>query len=532
MGQRTTIWQVIVVVCLCISNVYASILGRDVGSVPHRGVYEVELESPLEGVNPYFEVDFRVLFIRPDEVRVMVDGFYDGGQSFKARAYAQMPGRWQWRSISNVNELNGHSGEFQVVPSALPGKPGKHPNDPHQMVYDNGQWFLHIGDTGYRYVTDTEPQWQSYIDQAAEVGFTKVRTWFCQGRSDVQVLFAKDRTEMNLPYWQEIERRLIYALENHPQVIFQLIPYGEDTAEIARYGQGDRAAILVGKYAQARFSAFPNLYWCLTNDRHIVVRDPMRGRDVSPHVINRMGQDFQSREPWGTLITNHQQRGQGYSFVDEPWSDIITLEDLDEVGGAVIAQYRQMGDDPVILDEDRYELYRPPAHSQYFFRRLMWASLLSGGAATYGGLKTYEPYDGELCGVQGYQDAVKAGKLVGGARDFCFIHRFFQDTGLTLVGMKPADAMADYQPHRYKCIADDDHIIVYLQNPDSTQPEKANAAQREDTVRIHLPRFQYDVRWFEPTTGKWHEGEIVVGGYDRDLKAPFNGDAVLLLTRR
>jgi hypothetical protein len=36
-------------------------------------------------------------------------------------------------------------------------------------MYDNGEWFLHIGDTGYRYVVDTEPEWQRYLDQAVTV---------------------------------------------------------------------------------------------------------------------------------------------------------------------------------------------------------------------------------------------------------------------------------------------------------------------------------------------------------------------------
>jgi len=514
---------------------HAEALVRQADAVPHRGAYEIVLEAPLGNRNPYFDLDFRVLFVRPDQTQVTVDGFYDGEQRFKARAYADTPGRWQWRSICNVKELDGHSGEFRVVASELPGKLRRHSDDPHQLAYDNGQWFLHIGDTGYRYVTDTEPQWQAYIDQAAQVGFTKIRTWFCRARSDVQVLLTEERSVLNLAYWQEIDRRLVYALNQHPHVILQLIPYGEDTAEIARYGKGDRAAILVGEYAQARFSALPNIHWCLSNDRHIVSRDPMRGRDVSPFVIDKMGRDFRRREPWDTLITNHQQRFQGYSFVDAPWSDIVTLEDLDEVAGAVLLQYRQLGNDPVILDEDRYELYRPPAHPAYYFRRLMWASLLSGGAATYGGLKTYEPYDGELCGVQGYLDAVQAGKLVGGARDFRYIHQFFADTDLTLVGMKPADAMAGYQPHSYKCIEDDDNIIAYLQNPDSPSPEEANVAPTRASVRIHLPRDTYDVRWYQPTTGRWQEDDKVrkvPGGLDRVLEAPFAGDAILWLRRR
>jgi hypothetical protein len=340
---------------------------------------------------------------------------------------------------------------------------------------------------------------------------------------------------MNLRYWQEIDRRLTYALNHYPQVIFQLIPYGEDTAEIARYGEGDSASVFVGRYAQARFSAFPNVYWCLTNDRNIISHTPMRGRDTSPYVINRMAMDFDRREPWGTLITNHQRRFQGYSFVNEPWSDIITIEDLDQVSGAVLLHYRRLGDDPVINDEDRYERYRPPVHPRYFFRRLMWASLFSGGAATYGGLKTYEPYDGDLRGVQGYADAVKAGKLVGGARDFRHIHTFFKDTGLALVGMEPADEMAGYQPQRFKCIRSENHILVYLQNPDRLDPEKANMAATPAAVKILPPLSGYSVRWYQPTSGQWAEDaglEQSDGETARQFKAPFKGDAVLYLQRR
>jgi len=500
---------------------------------PLRGAYEIALEAAPDGRNPYFDIDLKVLFVRPDETQVTVDGFFDGGTAFKARAYCDTVGLWRWYSTSNVSQLDARSGEFRVVPSKLPGKLRRHADDRRQFAYDDGRWFLHLGDTGYRYVTDTEPQWQAYIDQAAEVGFTKIRTWFCRGRSDVQALFSEDRAQMNLPYWQEIDRRLVYALNEHPHVIFQLIPYGEDTAEIARYGRGDRASVYAGKYAQARFSALPNVYWCLTNDRNIISREPMRGRDTSPFVINKMGLDFRRREPWGTLLTNHQRRFQGYSFVDEPWSDIITLEDLDQVAGAVILQYRSLGSDPVILDEDRYELYRPPEHPRYFFRRLMWSSLFSGGAATYGGLRTYEPYDGEVRGVQGYLDAVKAGKLIGGAQDFRYIGKFFEDSGLTLVGMTPADAMAGYDPQHAKCIHDRACVLVYLQNPDGRDPEKADAAERPASVKIHLPAREYAVRWYQPRSGQWVDDariKQVTGGLECRFTAPFGGDAVLVLS--
>ena len=111
-----------------VSSSSADVLVRAGEAVPHRGVCEIVLEAPLTGRNPYFDVDLRVLFVRPDETRVTVDGFYDGNETFSARAYGDTLGRWRWRSVSNVTELDGKAGQFQVVPSRLPGKLRKHPD--------------------------------------------------------------------------------------------------------------------------------------------------------------------------------------------------------------------------------------------------------------------------------------------------------------------------------------------------------------------------------------------------------------------
>ena len=495
---------------------------------PHRGFSEVSLETGGKSVNPYTDVIFEVVFERPDGSKVVAGGFYDGEEIFKARAYCDMIGRWRWRSSSNIEDLDKKSGAFEVKPSSLKGKLRLHKKDRRQFAYDNGEWFLHIGDTGYRYVTQTEPKWREYIDQAAKMGATKIRTWFCQGRSDVQVLFSNERKELNLAYWQEIDRRLRYAFERHPHIIFELIPYGEDTAELHRYDRNDEGAKLIARYAQARFSALPNIYWCISNDREIVTGGKLTGRKVLRETIDKIGKDMAAREPWGTLITNHQSRWKGYDFVDVAWSDIITLEDLDQVEGKIFKEYYGKRAVPMVLDEDRYEHWRNPKHDRYFFRRLMWASLLSGGHATYGGLKTYEPYDGNTTGVQGYFDAIAADKLERGADDFVHIHEFFKDSDLTLVNMKPDDAIVGNEPGRFKCIRDDKAYIVYLANPDSSKPGEANVSPGITNVVIRLPEKTFTVRWFNPGSGRWTDGKSVSGGKQR-LTAPAGGDWILLL---
>jgi len=500
------------------------------GTALWRGVHEQTIAMAAFGGSPYLDMQPQVTYVRPDGTHVTVDAFYDGSGVYKSRAYCDQLGVWRWRFGSGAGGRDERSGSFRVVPSSLPGKLRVHPEDPYQFVYDDGTWFLHIGDTGYRYVVAAEPEWRAYIDQAAQMGATKVRTWFCEGRSDVQVLFAEERTALNLAYWQEIDRRITYALDHHPQVILKLIPYGEDTDEIRRYAAGDPASLLIARYAQARFSAFPNVYWCISNDREIVEdsTQSLSGRQVYADTIRQMGMDMAVREPWGTLLTNHQCRWSGYAFVDDPWSDVITIEDLDQVDGAVIQAYRRLGRAPVVNDEDRYELYRAPAYPRYFFRRLMWGSLFSGGHATYGGLRTYEPYDGKQQGVQGYYDAVAAGTLQGGAHDFCHIHRFFVDSGLALVGMTPDDALVGSEPRRWKCIRDRHSCLVYLANPTGDDPGTDDAAASAPSVSVPLPEGACAARWFGPSTGRWYEAEALVGGM-QTLTAPGAGDWVLWL---
>jgi hypothetical protein len=528
------------VLVACVSPAWGEqVIGRG-ETASHRGVYEIALRAEEDYGNPYFDAALRVEFTRPDKSKVLVDGFYDGERTFKARAYCDTTGTWTYRTKSSLRSLDGRTGSFTVQPSDLPGKLRIHPKDPRQFAYDNGDWFLHIGDTGYRYISPTEPHWRAYFAQAVEKGATKIRVWFCQGRHDVQNLLSEDRRELNLPYWQEIDRRLSHALEHAPHVQLQLIPYGEDGPEVNRYGAGDAAAQAIAAYAQARFSALPNVQWTISNDLFVLAEiDPSNRFHAPIAVIEQIGRDMAAREPWGTLLTNHQRRWSGYAFVESAWSDIITLHDLDQAAGELILSYRPKAARPVVLDEDRYEHWREPENPRYFFRRLMWASLLSGGHATYGGLRTYEPYDGGIRGVQGYFDANRAGKLAGGADDFVHIHRFFADTGLTLVGMEPADALVGGDPHQVKCIGNGDTYIVYAANPDGKTPQSDRPRAEIPRVHIRLAQGDYSVRCYNPRTGTWAAESTISGSGPRQLETPElepdgadHGDWVILIRKK
>lgn len=495
-------------------------------TVEQRGCYEALLNMSESVANPFTDVTFTITFTRPNGSTVTVPGFHDGGTSFRARAYVDQVGTWTWRSSSNRASLNGRTGSFSVRTATNPGKLRLHPQDRRQFAYDDGSWFLHLGDTGYRYVNPNEPRWQAYIDQAAQMGATKVRTWFNTSRFGVEGLFQSDRSKLTLSTWQEMDRRIRYALEHHPRLNLQLIPYGEDSPEIERYNAGDINSKRFGAYAQARFSALPNVSWCLTNDRNMGTATLRSG-------VEKMCTDFKSRELWGTLITNHQIRGSGYAFVNAAWSDIITLETLDEVSGAAITSFRSQGNDPVVVDEDRYETYRPPHHVRYFFRRMVWGSLLAGGHATYGGTNSWEAYDGgPLKGVRGYFDACADGTLKNGAHDFPRAQQFFTSQALNLVGMVPNNALVGGTRARQQATANANTILVYLANPSGTAPETDNESTSTPSVTVALPSGTWSALWYDPTAGGQGERSTTDRSGSVTLTAPGPGDWLLLLRKR
>lgn len=501
--------------------------------IPQYGMHEISFYATNDTLSQFP----LVTFTRPDGSKVNVDGFSDTNDRYMARAYCNQKGIWEWEILEGKGFKHAR-GKFNVVASTLKGKLKIHPDDRYQFTYDNGDWFLHIGDTGYRYLTDTEPYWKEYIDQAAKMGATKIRTWFSSSRHNVEALFDEGRNNLNIQYWQEMDHRISYAYEHYPNIVLQLIPFGEDTEELKRYTAGDKKSLMLVRYTQARFSAYPNIIWCISNDREIVENNSeLAGRQVHIGTINQIGQFMSENEPWGTLITNHQSRFNGYSFTDEPWSDIVTIEDIDQVDGRMIASYRENGTGPVVNDEDRYERYRGPDYPRYYFRRLMWASLLSGGHATYGGIKTYELYSNDsLRGVQGYFDVA-----LEGGNDFRYIHKFFSESGLDLVNMIPDDGLTGNDPQRYKCIHNDSVYIIYLANPDHVgQPEtklnenselrSANVSSNIPGVTIDLPQYQFNVKWYNPSSGKWSDSNEITSGLT-EIKASGPGDWILLLTK-
>jgi hypothetical protein len=133
----------------------------------------------------------------------------------------------------------------------------------------------------------------------------------------------------------------------------------------------------------------------------------------------------------------------------------------------------------------------------------VWKSLMRGHNPLF-----MDPYDGSVLGNRFDPQWEPIRRNLGRAL------RLAQQWNLA--AMTPQDKLASTA----YCLADPGNAYaVYVPTGG-----KATVDLRETTAR-------FNVEWFAPATGKTLANKPVSGGADREFTAPFDGDAVLLLSR-
>ncbi len=495
-----------------------------------RGCHEISFASPEK--NPP-ELPLLVAYTLPSGVVKTTRGFATNDGKLKARCYVFEEGFWKWEA-KNLEGKCIDTGEFQTEESPFPGKLRVSQSDPRQLRYQNGKWYLHFGDNAYRFLSRDEPNWRAYIDQAAQAGFNHIRTWLSPSSDG---LFLPDRKQLDLETWDAIDERLIYALQRHPEIQFEVILFGNDPDELQRFGDGDPVSHLALRYAIERFGPLPNVHWSISSG----VKDS--DKDAKPSLVMIADAVF-GHEQWNSLTTFAGKRFDPVAFADEKWLSAHSLRSLGQVTGEAILSARAETKKPILLAEDRGEHTHPPRFPRYYFRRLFWGALLSGGMPSYSGMITSERSDHNRRGIEGYYDACNAGHLRFGAHDLLNIKKFFAETGISLENWTPDDSLSGSQPLLAKSIRSEDanECIAYIANPESFAAHSPDGYEgmHSDQVSDTSPTFTTftlelsfssgTVKWFSPTTGEWN-GEMEITKNSTTLLTPTPGDWVVWVKR-
>ena len=241
-------------------------------------------------------------------------------------------------------------------------------------------------------------------------------------------------------------------------------------------------------------------------------------------------------------------------------------------GRAVEHYYETMPDLPVHVyhGEDRYEAPWAdlPGTPAYYYRRLFWSNLLSGGSGTYGSkYKALIPYDETGSTPYYYTDGNHEDTTqLTGLDETIHIREFFEQYSVDLADYEPDDALAELKddvspegdagPSKVQAAHNGGDAFLFY-HPNAADGEMSsdtiidNGEQVQERVEsrwlasLHQSRTPglradlragagrtYDVIWFHPTTGESHRDGTIEGGSWVTLVAPsaFSGDdAVLLL---
>jgi len=470
----------------------------------------------------------------PSGARIAARAYARGDGKAVSRCYLPESGKWTWEAKSSFGK-GVASGEFLVEDSELPGKARVSHVDTRQFAYDSRHYCLHLGDTAETLLTSKTDNWQAYIDQAIQAGFTKIRARLAATNDSAANLFNSSRTALNIESLDRIEERLDYALQRSPHLQFQLDLLANDRGELERFEEGDPLSHLALAYLAERFSALPNLHWSIAADI-----DPAKDSAVTLQAVSRMGKALFELAPWHSMIVCGQPRFADFLFEQEKWCSYASLSNLGQVAGEAAQINRRLSQKPIALDSDRAEYEDAPLEPRYYFRRLFWGSLLSGSHPTYRGLDTSSSGSGHKSGIVPYYDACHSDRLGMGAHDFAHIRSFISQTCQSLEGWVPDDSISGGKPLLAKSMRapDSASCIVYIANPDLHDghtgkagagfytDQRASASDIFTTFNLELPFQTGSARWFSPRSGEW-KGQVEIAKASTIFLTPEPGDWLL-----
>ncbi|MGH7946503.1 MAG: DUF5060 domain-containing protein [Opitutaceae bacterium] len=548
--------------------------------VPKFGMHEIVLTGDGNIANP-FDTVATVRFVPPSGERdaKTVHAFYDGGDTWRARTYVSEPGKWSWSSHCATDQrLDGKTGGFTATDSKLRGRLLPHPKNSRQWMTEDGRWFLNLNDTAYFLLSAhtalgepvKEDDVKAYVRDVVAHGITSIRCFTLIGPGGYledgqrfakrwrDSVFDDDAfTRLRLPHFRVADERLRWLLDEYPDLYVQFILFPRGS----RHGRDEqiwknlspRQKERVMRYMIARFAAYPQIFWLISNDAHYGPKHPNNNA-----FAREVGEYFRQHDPWRHPMSTGHARQVEYFFPGEDWSSYIHLEENFDLGATQYAKYHSYAK-PVFLGEDRYEQDRPadrdPYHMRYFQRRLFWAWLFSGGSTNYGGRWwVVHPYTqtgtratpGPWVVIAGGEEGKSAKpemhtRQLTGLDSVKAIRDFFTTRKIELSDFEPdqalvrdTDGAADMRAPKLMRRGQQEFLVYH---PNAVADDRNTRTDESKTpgvvVDLSAASGTFAIEWYRASDGVAQSGADVEGGRRQTIHSPWQGyDCVVRLKRR
>ena len=358
-------------------------------------IFELRLDGPASG-NPFVDFNVAATFSLGNR-SVMVDGFYDGGTTYKIRFMPDTPGAWRYSVTANFT-TSVHGGEM----TCLPARPGVHGPvrvaNGHHFSYADGTPYFPFGTTCYCWTHQGDALEEQTLASLQASPFNKIRmclfpkSYQYNHNEPVFYPFARpagtalsepgDVTRFDPAYWAHLEQRIgqLRGLNIEADLIL-FHPY-DRWGFAAMSAEADERYV---RYLVARLGAFSNVWWSLANEF-----DLMKSKTTAD--FTRLLRLVQQVDPYQHLRSIHYSK-----YMYDYGSPLVTHASLQTYEFSKASEWLAEWRKPIVFDEAMYEgnlNSRWGNLSGEEMTRRFWLGVIAGCYVTHG--ETYFPQPGSV----------------------------------------------------------------------------------------------------------------------------------------
>ena len=254
--------------------------------VPRRSRFEAAFVSAAEDAQPLHEITFSVAFTGPSGLSHTINGFWDGGASWRARFKPDELGEWTFTtacSDTTNGGLHAQAGGFVCVEPTGATRFDRHgplrvSANRRFLEHTDGTPFLWLADTAWSGpLLSTTEEWAHYLHERVRQRFSAVQWVATQylaapdGDREGQLPYAgHDRIAINPAFYQRLDQRLD-ALNAAGLLGAPVLLWAAEwsNAQVNDSNPGlmlpEDQAILLARYMVARWGAH-DVVWILNGD--------------------------------------------------------------------------------------------------------------------------------------------------------------------------------------------------------------------------------------------------------------------------
>lgn len=513
--------------------------------VPKWSRFEQAFGSSVAYANSLQDASLKIMFTSPLGDTNEVDGFWDGGKTWRVRFSPDQPGRWVFKTTCSDSAnagLHNKTGEFLCTAPVVRNRFDEHgpvrvARDHRHLEHADGTPFFWLADTVWNGARVAQlGDWDFYALTRAQQTFT-VAQWAVAPGEDAREQSAwtgsLERIAINPGFFKRLDAKLdTLRRDGILSAIAPLLELSSSTNAVAALPE-DQAELLV-RYVVARWGAEP-VAWLLAFESDTSANNLGRWKRIGQAV-------FGARAHAPVILFPGETQWLFDEFRDQQWVDVFGYQSVTDVtddalkwavSGPFAAEWKKEPARPLIAFapcEDGATAQADKRFSADDVRRAAyWSLLLTPSAGVSYAVQGVRNWDAtpEPPAVKGSKRPAlplwRKALFAPSAKEMSHLAKFMNSIDYWQLRPEPkvvAVQPGDQSPQRFIAAA-------------ATDPNTLSVAYvpEDRTLELALDALPPSpkVSWFNPRTGGSKPAVAVVGGRACQFPTPGPGDWALLI---